>query len=31
MFPLLTVAMYLGIKKGKIKTVNPAPSDSLGV
>uniref|UniRef100_UPI0037E9C4C7 MAP/microtubule affinity-regulating kinase 3a isoform X12 n=1 Tax=Semicossyphus pulcher TaxID=241346 RepID=UPI0037E9C4C7 len=25
------VAMYLGIKKGKIKTVNPAPSDSLGV
>lgn len=28
---LLTVAMYLGIKKGKIKTVNPAPSDSLGV
>lgn len=28
---LSTVAMYLGIKKGKIKTVNPAPSDSLGV
>lgn len=28
---LPTVAMYLGIKKGKIKTVNPAPSDSLGV
>lgn len=26
-----TVAMYLGIKKGKTKTVNPAPSDSLGV
>ncbi|KAM8915309.1 MAP/microtubule affinity-regulating kinase 3a isoform 17-T19 [Spinachia spinachia] len=25
------VAMYLGIKKGKTKTVNPAPSDSLGV
>ncbi|XP_034433340.1 MAP/microtubule affinity-regulating kinase 3a isoform X25 [Hippoglossus hippoglossus] len=25
------VAMYLGIKKGKIKTVNLAPSDSLGV
>ncbi|XP_014046106.1 MAP/microtubule affinity-regulating kinase 3 isoform X13 [Salmo salar] len=25
------VAMYLGIRKGKIKTVNPAPSDSLGV
>ncbi|XP_015243273.1 PREDICTED: MAP/microtubule affinity-regulating kinase 3 isoform X12 [Cyprinodon variegatus] len=25
------VAMYLGIKKGKLKTVNPAPSDSLGV
>ncbi|XP_047249126.1 MAP/microtubule affinity-regulating kinase 3a isoform X25 [Girardinichthys multiradiatus] len=25
------VAMYLGIKKGKSKTVNPAPSDSLGV
>ncbi|XP_056867588.1 MAP/microtubule affinity-regulating kinase 3a isoform X25 [Takifugu flavidus] len=25
------VAMYLGIKKGKVKTVNPAPSDSLGV
>ncbi|XP_067336583.1 MAP/microtubule affinity-regulating kinase 3a isoform X13 [Channa argus] len=25
------VAMYLGIKKGKIKTVNPAPSDSLGI
>ncbi|XP_035466304.1 MAP/microtubule affinity-regulating kinase 3a isoform X14 [Scophthalmus maximus] len=25
------VAMYLGIKKGKIKTVSPAPSDSLGV
>ncbi|KAM9433189.1 MAP/microtubule affinity-regulating kinase 3-like isoform 13-T13 [Salvelinus alpinus] len=25
------VAMYLGIRKGKIKTVNPAPLDSLGV
>ncbi|XP_064809697.1 MAP/microtubule affinity-regulating kinase 3-like isoform X13 [Oncorhynchus masou masou] len=25
------VAMYLGIRKGKVKTVNPAPSDSLGV
>ncbi|XP_062252753.1 MAP/microtubule affinity-regulating kinase 3a isoform X22 [Platichthys flesus] len=25
------VAMYLGIKKGKIKTVSLAPSDSLGV
>ncbi|XP_029973610.1 MAP/microtubule affinity-regulating kinase 3a isoform X11 [Salarias fasciatus] len=25
------VAMYLGIKKGKTKTVSPAPSDSLGV
>uniref|UniRef100_A0A3B3D0L3 MAP/microtubule affinity-regulating kinase 3 n=1 Tax=Oryzias melastigma TaxID=30732 RepID=A0A3B3D0L3_ORYME len=25
------VAMYLGIKKGKVKTANPAPSDSLGV
>ncbi|XP_037550867.1 MAP/microtubule affinity-regulating kinase 3a isoform X5 [Nematolebias whitei] len=25
------VAMYLGIKKGKVKTVSPAPSDSLGV
>ncbi|XP_054651505.1 MAP/microtubule affinity-regulating kinase 3a isoform X8 [Dunckerocampus dactyliophorus] len=24
------VAMYLGIKKGKTKTVSPAPSDSLG-
>lgn len=27
----LPVAMYLGIRKGKVKTVNPAPSDSLGV
>nr|XP_029543855.1 MAP/microtubule affinity-regulating kinase 3 isoform X12 [Oncorhynchus nerka] len=25
------VAMYLGIRKGKVKTVDPAPSDSLGV
>ncbi|KAM9571216.1 MAP/microtubule affinity-regulating kinase 3-like isoform 9-T9 [Salvelinus alpinus] len=25
------VAMYLGIRKGKVKTVNPAPSDSLGL
>ncbi|KAM4541611.1 MAP/microtubule affinity-regulating kinase 3a isoform 11-T11 [Fundulus diaphanus] len=25
------VAMYLGIRKGKLKTVNPAPSDSPGV
>ncbi|KAL0969016.1 hypothetical protein UPYG_G00221600 [Umbra pygmaea] len=25
------VAMYLGIRKGKIRTVNPVPSDSLGV
>ncbi|KAM9433188.1 MAP/microtubule affinity-regulating kinase 3-like isoform 12-T12 [Salvelinus alpinus] len=25
------IAMYLGIRKGKIKTVNPAPLDSLGV
>ncbi|XP_045579475.1 MAP/microtubule affinity-regulating kinase 3 isoform X10 [Salmo salar] len=25
------IAMYLGIRKGKVKTVNPAPSDSLGV
>ncbi|XP_029569169.1 MAP/microtubule affinity-regulating kinase 3 isoform X5 [Salmo trutta] len=25
------VAMYLGIRKGKVKTVNPVPSDSLGV
>ena len=25
------VAMYLGIRKGKLKPINPAPSDSLGV
>ncbi|XP_023208785.1 MAP/microtubule affinity-regulating kinase 3-like isoform X15 [Xiphophorus maculatus] len=25
------VAMYLGIRKGKLKTVSPAPSDSLGI
>lgn len=27
----LTVAMYLGIKKGKVKTGSPAPSGSPGV
>lgn len=29
--PVAPVAMYLGIRKGKLRTVSPAPSASPGV